>query len=319
MDGLDRPSIDSSSYLSKSGTSSVKSATAIKGMQLGAKGAKNKWEEALVKEDKLAPFVDLSSRPSAPETISQPVAAVVQQPIMLQVVEKICAKLTRDGMVESFEIKGSLTLTANNEDVSKCAVVMAVGNVSLFTFVTHPKINKPLYDKSGVLQLKEASKGFPVSRPLGILRWSYSSTADDLVPLKINCWPEEESRGQMNVSIEYSMDQDKLELVDVQIRIPLGTSDSPNILNADGRYKHNAQAQELVWELDLIDSSNSSGTLEFNVSQRNADAFFPITAQFASKKLFCNIDVTGVKAVEGGGPLQYGISKGLSTEEYTIE
>jgi hypothetical protein len=77
--------------------------------------------------------------------------------------------------------------------------------------------------------------GFPSARPVGILKWTYSSTTDELVPLKINCWPEEENRNQMNVSIEYSMDIPTLELHGVKIHIPLGTSDTPVILNMDGK------------------------------------------------------------------------------------
>jgi hypothetical protein len=44
----------------------------------------------------------------------------------------------------------------------------------------------------------------------GILKWTHASSSDDLVPFKVNCWPEEESRGLMNVSIEYTMDQPRL-------------------------------------------------------------------------------------------------------------
>lgn len=50
-----------------------------------------------------------------------------------------------------------------------------------------------------VLMLKDASKGFPVGRPVGILRWSWSSSDENLVPLSINCWPEEEGRGKVSV------------------------------------------------------------------------------------------------------------------------
>ena len=295
-------------------------APVVKGMQLAAKGPKNKsWEDALAKEDKLTPFVDLTTRAAAADVIAQPAQITVQHPIMLVVAEKISAKLSRDGMVESFEIKGSLTLTANNEENSNCSVQIAIKDENGFAFVTHPKINKPLFDKSNQLQLKDTSKGFPSARPLGILRWSYSSTNDDLIPLKVNCWPEEESRGQMNVSIEYSMDIDKLELHDVIITIPLGTADSPNVVNIDGNYKYNSNSHELVWSIDLIDRSNSSGSLEFNVAQRNADAFFPISVQFSSQVLFCNVEVIGVRGVENGAPIQYGISKSMSTEEYNIE
>jgi len=221
-------------------------------------------------------------------------------------------------MVESFEIKGSLTLTAADDDAALCSVQLAVGAVDLFTFNTHPKINKALYDKSGLLQLKDTTKGFPSARPVGILRWTHSSTSDELVPLKINCWPEEEARGQMNVSIEYTMDQ-KIELHDVRIRIPTGTTEPPSVINCDGTYKHSASANEIVWTIDLIDQSNSTGSFEFNLAQRSSDAFFPISVQFVSQQIFCDVQVTSVKTADGSGPLQYGISTNLATEEYVIE
>ena len=180
-------------------------------------------------------------------------------------------------------------------------------------------MNKASYDKSGLLQLKDASKGFPSQRPVGILKWTFSSTSDEMVPLKINCWPEEESRGQMNVSIEYSMDVKHMELMGVRIRIPLGTSESPVILNMDGTHRHNASAQEMIWELDLIDSSNSSGSLEFTIAQKNADAFFPISVSFESTKLFCNLDVASVRSADGSVPIQYGLQKSMGADEYLIE
>eukprot|EP01041_Mallomonas_annulata_P000721 gene721-1391_t len=320
---VDTPIVSRPSPSLSSTASSSSRAPAVKGMSLVAKGAKNKsLEDALVKEDKLAPVILTSARSAgtaAADVLAQSVQTAVQHPVMLVIAERICAKMTRDGMVDSFEIKGSLTLTTTVEEASRCAVHLTVGNTDQFTLVTHPKINKPLYDKSKILQLKDSDKGFPCARPLGVLRWTHSSASDDLIPLKVNCWPEEESRGQMNVSIDYSMDQMKISLHDVKIHIPLGTSDSPNIISVDGSHKHNSHTNELIWEIDLIDKSNSSGSLEFNIMQRNSDAFFPITVQFSSQQLFCNIEVTGVKQIDGGGPIQYGITKGMATEEYTIE
>lgn len=285
------------------------------------KGGQNKsLEDALVQEDKLAPIVSkkMSSTSSANETAA-PSIPQIQQPVMLVVSERVVAKLTRDGMVESFEIKGSLTLTASNDESALCSVQMNVGAVDAFTFNTHPKVNKAIYDKSGLLQLKDLTKGFPSARPVGVLKWTYSSTTDEMIPLKINCWPEEESRGQMNVSIEYSMDIKSMELHGVRIRIPLGTSESPTILNMDGTHRHNPSTQDMVWELDLIDKSNSTGSLEFTISQKNSDAFFPITVQFESQKLFCAIDVAGVFTADASTPIQYGIQKSMGADDYTIE
>lgn len=292
----------------------------VKGMSLNPAGAKNKSaEDALMREDKLAPLIS-TSKSSAVDAPASIATAVAQQPISLSVVEKVSAKLSRDGLVELFEIKGSLTLTAADDEAALCSVQLKppTSKDAIFSFNTHPKVNKAAYEKNAILQLKEANKGFPSARPVGILKWTHSGTADDLIPLKINCWPEEEARGQMNVSIEYSMDVPGLELHDVRICIPLGTSASPTILTVDGSHKHNSQTGELTWQIDLIDSSNSSGSLEFNVQQRDAEAFFPITVQFVSQQLYSSVEVLNV--LNGSGaPVVYGLSKSMSSEEYEIK
>lgn len=288
-------------------------------MSLAPPGGKNKsLEDALVKEDKLAPVMTSISKTQSASAASMPVQPLVQHPVMLVIAERVAAKMSRDGMVESFEIKGSLTLTAMNDEAALCSVQLSVGPSDAFTFNTHPKVNKPVYDKSNLLQLKDTTKGFPSARPVGILKWTHQSSSDEMVPIKINCWPEEETRGQMNVSIEYNMEQ-KLELYDVCIRIPLGTSEAPSILSVDGSHKHNPSTGELLWEIDLIDASNSTGSLEFNIAQRNSDAFFPIVVSFSSHQLYCNVDVTAVQYPDGSS-IQYGLTKNMSSEDaaYTI-
>jgi len=321
------PSVTSSdftpaSYEQSLETSNSKTSVAkpVKGMSLMSKGGKNKsLEDALYKEDKLAPVAMTSkSTPAVENATPVPMVQLPQHPIMLVVAEKVSAKLTREGMVDMFEVKGSLTLTAKDDESANCAVQLKSEDFGDFVFNTHPKVNKPLYDSSLLLQLKDSSKGFPSERPVGILRWSHSSTNDDMVPLKINCWPEEESRGQMNVSIEYSLER-KMDLHDVRIRIPLGTSESPGIISIDGSHRFNPQTCELLWELQFIDKSNPTGSLEFTIAQKDPDSFFPITVEFNSKELFCNVEVAAVTSVGSGTPIQYGYSKGLTTDEYFIE
>ena len=59
----------------------------------------------------------------------------------------------------------------------------------------------------------------------------------------------------------------------------------------DGATSYNAKAHTLEWRLDLISDSNASGTLEFNIPGRSADAFFPVTVDFMSTTTLCDIDV----------------------------
>ncbi len=291
----------------------------VKGMSLGTGGKNKALEEALMKEDKLAPIVsNISKAPSTDHHSHAAAAPLVQHPLMLAVTEKVSAKISKDGLTELLEVKGQLMLTAASDDVSNCSIKLKPINNPAFAFNTHPKINKQVYEKSSILQLKEAGKGFPSGRAVGILKWTSNGVNEDLIPIRINCWPEEESRGQVNVSMEYSMDLKNFELHDVRIIIPLGTSASPNVVNADGNYKHNSSSNELVWELDLIDSSNSSGSLEFNIQQKNVEAFFPIHVHFSSKQQYCPIDVLQITSMTGEDHIPYGITKGLSSEEYVI-
>jgi len=294
-------------------------------MSLGA-GAKTKaFEDALIKEDKLAPIAAAAPTKAVESAAVAPVQSLVQHPLMLALVEKVSAKISKDGNVESCEVRGSLTLTAQSEEISNCIIKLRQLPSTVtqaFSFNTHPKINKQEYEKSNVLQLKDggAGKGFPSGRPVGILKWTSTGTPDDLAPIKINCWPEEEGRGQMNVSIEFSTELSFVKnLHNVQIRIPLGTSATPNILNIDGQYKHIAATSELLWEMDLVDDrSFASASLEFSIAQRDSDAFFPIGVTFSSEQLFCNMEVIEVTSVGTNESVDYGLTRSLSSEDYVI-
>ena len=295
-----------------------KPVVAKKGMSLGGGGKSKSLEDSLMKEDKLAPIIAKAPAMSAAQAANHVVVPQqTQHPVMLALSERVSARVTREGTVEAFDIKGSLTLTAADDEAALCSVQLAVSGGEAFSFMTHPKVNKSVYDQSQLLQLKDTNKGFPSARPVGILRWTHSSASDDLMPLKINCWPEEESRGQMNVSIEYSMDQ-ALTLQNVRIHIPLCTSEPPNVIHVDGSHSHDSKEGMLVWEIDMIDSSNSTGSMEFSIAQRDADAFFPINVDFASPDMYCNTEVTSVRSSATNGAIQYGLTKGLSSDEYTV-
>lgn len=91
-----------------------------------------------------------------------------------------------------------------------------------------------------------------------------------------------------------------MELHDVRISIPLGSSAVPEIAAVDGSHRHNAQEGTLLWTMDLLDQSNKTGSLEFNIASRDPEAFFPITVTFASTQLFCEVQVS-VVFLPGGG------------------
>lgn len=304
---------------SVSTASSKTSRGIVKGMSLSTSNKSKSLEDALVKEDKLAPIA--SSRTAHEDSAAVAAAAMAasqQFPIVVLIQEKVSASISRDGVVNSFDIKGSLSVTASTEDAALNTIQLSMGACDSFSFNTHPKINKAAFDKSSIVQLKDTTKGFPVGRPVGVLKWSLLNGNEHLLPLKINCWPEDESRGQMNVTIDFSLENSDCVLHNVRIRIPLMTKDVPKMLSIDGNYKVNSQDMELIWEVDMIDRSNPSGNMEFTILQKNADVFFPISVEFSSNHLVCPVEVSGVIGAQDGRPIMYSLSKGMMAEEYNI-
>jgi len=177
-------------------------------------------------------------------------------------------------------------------------------------------VSKKDWESDGVVLMKDATKGFPVGRPVGVVRWSLSTTDESLVPLTINCWPEDEGDGVMNVNIEYTMTR-AMELYDVCIKIP-GCGSAPEIVSIDGTHAHDAREEQLKWELDCVDSSNRTGTLEFNVQARDAGNFFPIAVTFRSKSLFYDVPVKAVVSTEHDTNINYSLNKSLTVDAYQI-
>ena len=53
----------------------------------------------------------------------------------------------------------------------------------VFTFQTHPNIDKKLFNQSGVIGLKQGGKGFPVNNEIGVVKWRLQTKNEDMMPL----------------------------------------------------------------------------------------------------------------------------------------
>ncbi|RLN75134.1 hypothetical protein BBJ28_00011875 [Nothophytophthora sp. Chile5] len=285
------------------------------GMGLGGGKTSRSFMDAMAAEDDLKEIPPMSAavEPTAKPEVA---AAVSNEPIGVVVEEKMTVLLTRDGALEQLEVKGSLFVAVNDPSAACCRLKLHTGAVEGLSFQTHPKVDKKLFDGEAVLGLRDPSKPFPTSR-VAFLRWSLKTQDEAMLPLNITCWPEEEGNGKMNVSVEYSLDRDMV-LDNVNVLIPLGATDAPNVASVDGQYQHNSAEGSLLWHQDQISSANNSGTLEFSVRGDNLDAFFPISVSFFSRNVYSAVEVEAVQKVEDGSAVAFGFEKLLSTDSYQI-
>jgi len=292
------------------------------GMKLGAGkfggGKKDSLMAAMAAEDNLMPLgggAGAGAGGSIFSLTSAPAKAAVtpSTPLSLSLEEKITVVMNREGGVESCEVKGTLTLNANTDAGAMAMVV--VNKTALpaqFSYATHPKVDKKMYETNGSLTLK-GGKGFPVNRPVGILRWSYSG--EDAAPLMINCWPED-ADGAITVNIEMELLRKDLVLKDVNILLPLGTTDPPVVESVDGQYKHDPRAGMLCWHFDQVDANNASGSMEFHIPGSDTDVFFPVQVGFRSDTLLCPIDIVSVAHMSSGAPIPNQITKSFAPDTY---
>ncbi|GMH62894.1 hypothetical protein TrRE_jg2009 [Triparma retinervis] len=267
-----------------------------KGMKLGGGGKKGKKDDLMnmmAAEDGLSNMGLAPTRGQAASAmeVSAPPPALPLHPVTLAVEEKVSVSMSAEGEVQSCELKGTLSLTANSDEGAAVQVEIDKGRLEggqvQFTVNTHPKMDKKVWEKEGKLSIK-GGKSIPVGRPIGVLRWSH--TGPDVCPITINCWPEPDGAA-MNLNLEYEA-QPGCVLKNVNVVIP-GVHNDPKVISVDGLYKHDPAAGSLIWHNAVVDSSNAGGSLEFNVVGGTAEDFFPIQVQFASDRLYGQVEVKG--------------------------
>eukprot|EP00584_Thalassiosira_punctigera_P000571 CAMPEP_0172525804 /NCGR_PEP_ID=MMETSP1067-20121228/813_1 /TAXON_ID=265564 ORGANISM="Thalassiosira punctigera, Strain Tpunct2005C2" /NCGR_SAMPLE_ID=MMETSP1067 /ASSEMBLY_ACC=CAM_ASM_000444 /LENGTH=553 /DNA_ID=CAMNT_0013309163 /DNA_START=131 /DNA_END=1792 /DNA_ORIENTATION=+ len=294
-----------------------------KGMKLGGMGGAKKKDSlmaGMLAEDNLASAAGNAADPfglglgapavAAPAAPSAPATVVVE--------EKVLVQMSREGEVKSAEVKGTITYTANTDAGTAANVAVNKGVYSAkcgagWSFATHPKVDKKSYEKSGVLSLK-GGKPYPLGRPVGILRWNY--TGEDSAPFTVNCWPEDEGSGTINVNMEFELQRNDAVITDVNILFPLGTTDPPAIEAIDGQYKHDPGTGMMCWHHDVIDANNPTGSLEFSIAGGDVDVFFPVQIAFTSQSLMCPMEITSLTNTSSGAAIPNNMTVRVVPEIY---
>ena len=249
-----------------------------------------------------------------------PMPAGPTESLTVCVEEKVSCFLKKDGGVDGLEVQGTMTLEVHSPDATHVRIICAMGNnAGNFQFKTHPNIDKNLFNGESILGLKDPNRPFPTNSSLGVLKWRFQSQDESNVPLLINCWPTP-SGSETFVNIEYEA-TDAFDLREVQIYIPVGTSECPTVNSIEeGDYRFDGRNGCLLWEIPLVDGSNRSGSMEFVVPACDTDAFFPIEASFHSNRIFCPVKVAEVVNMSDGSSVEdREVSVSLLTERYIVE
>ncbi|KAH8699063.1 coatomer subunit delta [Talaromyces proteolyticus] len=275
-----------------------------KGMQLGKKSKTTDIYEK-VRED-LGPEVE-ESTPLVSSQAATPVAApsdaraslsADREGVHITVAETISAKLSREGALKSFEVKGDLQLRITDQAFTKIKLDLNAIPSHGAQFRTHPNVDKALFTNSNIIQLKDTSKRFPANNAIGVLRWRVASSGSDkgdILPITFTVWVNKGS-DSTTVTVEYELTgADNLR--DVAVTIPYGATE-PMVSSFDAVYE--VSGDSLEWNIGTIDSDNGSGSFEFEVVDPDVDEneFFPMSVRFSKTTPFIEVDVSSVTLLD---------------------
>ena len=245
---------------------------------------------------------DLGPEEEAP-LVSTPTPAAVEQShtsristsldrdaIHVTVAETINAKLSRDGALNSLEVKGDLQLKISDPTLTKVKLALVANASHGVQFRTHPNVDKALFNSTKAIQLSNASKGFPVNNSVGVLRWRATPKVDDssALPITFTVWVNKGSDDTYNITVEYELTGGDA-LKDVTVTIPYATNE-PAVSSFDANYE--VSGDSLEWVIGTVDESNSNGQFDFEAQADDENEFFPMQIKFGKSKPFIDVDVS---------------------------
>ena len=269
-----------------------------KGMQLGKKSKTTDMFER-VREDlggaqveESAPLVSNAQPIASAEKVpsARASASLDRDAIHVTVAETISTKISREGSVKSFNVKGDLQLRISDPTLTKLKLDLVANATHGAQFRTHPNVDKNLFSNSKTIQLRDASKGFPANQSVGVLRWSASAAADaaDVLPITFTVWTNQGSDGSWTVTVEYELTGGD-NLRNVVVTIPYVTSE-PAVSSFDAVYE--VSGDNLEWSIGSVDESNATGSFEFEAQAKDEGEFFPMSVRFSKSKPFVDVDVS---------------------------
>lgn len=238
-----------------------------------------------------------AATPVAPASDARPSLSGDREAVHITVAETISAKLTREGALKSFEVKGDLQLRISDPAFTKLKLDLQTGESNGAQFRTHPNVDKALFTNSNIIQLKDTTKRFPANNAIGVLRWrvANSGSDSDILPITFTVWVNKGS-DSTTVTVEYELTGADT-LRDVAVTIPYGATE-PMVSSFDAVYE--VSGDSLEWNIGTIDADTGSGSFEFEVVDADADEneFFPMSVRFSKTTPFVDVDVSSVSLLE---------------------
>lgn len=158
-----------------------------KGMQLGKpKVKKNDLMKELEKQQVIQqqPTTQNDEEEKAVENYN-----ALTEHAMIEVDERVCCSVNKDGDIEKFELKGIVFLTLTDPRKNQPQIQLSYKDFKGLSFKVHPELDKQAWNKKKTIQSKnpqDEAEGLSTQTRLDVIRYRYTSKTEEDLPFTIN-------------------------------------------------------------------------------------------------------------------------------------
>ena len=308
--------IDNSSTQSSTGErKEIKSSqTQKKGMQLG-KQTKQKLAKNEKKNDQI------SKTEKTENVIQNDEVKLKWNPlndeVKLLLEEKISGQIDSNGDLKKFDLKGSLNVFIENDELDKLSIQTEKHDA--FKYIStrlSPNFDKTAFG-TGVISLKSKTSVLPCKTIVETLKYNLTtSITTETAPFKINFWF---SGNQFSSEIDFNSSQSLFSnLQNIKINFKKLISYDFEISDCENS-QFSTENRYLVWKIPLLDKKTNSATITVNFEESITEAnILPAEIEIESDHTIFGIDVKNVLN-DQGREVKFSFRRLLSAKDLSIE
>jgi len=224
-------------------------------------------------------FAGLTTEPAPAESSKEEVAAQqvapalvnpLMDPVSVEIDEQVKARLEIEGgLTGEAECVGDFRVTVIDASKADLVCFKLSPQDQSFKYKVHPNLNKASH-ANNILEFRDETKKYKANMPVPLVKWRLTSANEDFLPITLSCWPSQTAEGTQIV-LEFELTDTSVTLEDVHIVFPCPPNARAAVASAEpGQAVFDAGNGQVHWAIPNIDSTESSGTLEFTAAADSA-------------------------------------------------
>lgn len=238
--------------------------------------------------------------------------------VVFQITENVECKLTKEGKLKHFAIKGDVSFTIKDPKLSKIAILVQSDQKANLNTKVPPSFNRKNWTEDSVLIAKDEKTAFQRNLAVPAIKYGVESDKGNFNPFVFSVW---QSANSLTVECEFNPKQKWLDRVNnVEVKIP-GINCKPKLTEkSNSEYTYNTSTQEIIWTIPSLGQGaedTASLNVEFPDTVEEEDTY-PWAIDFGAERPFGDFDITSVKNLENDEDVSVSVETAVKVSSFSV-